>query len=840
MRSGVAEPKIPGYSIVERLGSGGFATVYRALDDESQTDWAIKVLHDHAAATDDLKRFERERTTMQALRHDNIVSVRSHGETEEGSHYTVLEYVGGGSVRDRIKANGSVHWSEALAIGVQISAALDIAHRSGVLHRDVKPANILLDGDTAKLTDFGIARLVGQSAVTAAQSIIGTLAYTPPELFHNKAFDGRGDIYQLGVTLYEMLLGRAPFTSAASENKATIIRRILENPAPPLAQFDIPIELSDLLDEVLAKESADRPQTAARFGERLREVQVVLGVAPATAVGAETEPFSVFDEPDSGSSEMPVSQETDLSAASNAPEAPPQFSIAKDSSATVDPAATIEPQATVDPDATIVEPMPQTTGVLHQTPSTPDPAPQQAPVVPTQPRTSEPAPAAAPPSQQPAAPRRNSARWLAAAGIALLAIAGVLIGTQLTGSSDDESAVDTESTAVNPSDDGPVEGQDETTPGPAVFVPFAQGVFTGPDQAEGVAFGSVTNSGGLTVVGASGGGTDVASQRPEFWTIGPSGGELQSDHRPEFASDAEAIVTGQRSWGIGVIDRETFLVVGDTTGAGGTDGLAWFGAVSGEFVAVTDDSFAGSGADSLRSAEADGSDSFLVAGRRTSADVAIPSLWQVTRTGGAWAGSEWTVLDIASSGAGTLHDVAIDGDLAAAVGVENIDGTDRAILKVRRDGQWQDLLAPLSDATLLGVTISGDRIVAVGMQDDDAGTPRPIAVIADPDGIGSLHNLPIRGSSGLVRDVVTRADGTVVAVGDDLDDATPGAGIWELIPGDELPDDRWTTRASGDLANIDGFVELWSISEFDDQLFVFGRTESDDQRPAGAWLLNLG
>ena len=836
----MAEPKIPGYSIVERLGSGGFATVYRALDDESQTDWAIKVLHDHAAATDDLKRFERERTTMQALRHDNIVAVRTHGETEEGLHYTVLEYVGGGSVRDRIKANGSVHWGEALTIGVQISAALDIAHRSGVLHRDVKPANILLDDDTAKLTDFGIARLVGQSAVTAAQSIIGTLAYTPPELFHNKAFDGRGDIYQLGVTLYEMLLGRAPFTSAASENKATIIRRILENPAPPLAQFDIPIELSDLLDEVLAKESADRPQTAARFGERLREVQVALGVTPATAVGAETEPFSVFDKPDSGSSEMPVSQETDLSAASNAPEAPPQFSIAKDSSATVDPAATIEPQATVDPDATIVEPMPQTTGVLHQTPSTPDPAPQQAPVVPTQPRTSEPAPAATTPSQQPAAPRRNSARWLAAAGIALLAIAGVLIGTQLTGSSDDESAVDTESTAVNPSDDGPLEGQDETTPGPAVFVPFAQGAFTGPDQAEGVAFGSVTNSGGLTIVGASGGGTDVASQRPEFWTIGPSGGELQSDHRPEFASDAEAIVTGQRSWGIGVIDRETFLVVGDTTGAGGTDGLAWFGAVSGEFVAVTDDSFAGSGADSLRSAEADGSDSFLVAGRRTSADVAIPSLWQVTRTGDAWAGSEWTVLDIASSGAGTLHDVAIDGDLAAAVGVENIDGTDRAILKVRRDGQWQDLLAPLSDATLLGVTISGDRIVAVGMQDDDAGTPRPIALVADPDGIGSLHNLPIRGSSGLVRDVVTRADGTVVAVGDDLDGATPGAGIWELIPGDELPDDRWTTRASGDLANIDGFVELWTISEFDDQLFVFGRTESDDQRPAGAWLLNLG
>ena len=817
----MAEPKIPGYSIVERLGSGGFATVYRALADESQTEWAIKVLHGHAAATDDLKRFQRERTTMQALRHDNIVSVHSHGETEDGMHFTVLEYVGGGSVRDSIRANGSMHWGEAMSIGVQICAALDIAHRNGVLHRDVKPANILLDDDTAKLTDFGIARLVGQTAVTKAQSIIGTLAYTPPELFHNKAFDGRGDIYQLGVTLYEMLLGRAPFTSAASENKATVIRRILENPAPPLAQFDIPTELSDLLDEVLAKDPADRPQTAARFGERLNAVEVALGRPATQPIGEVTAPFSVFDE-DSGvvdvedqvqppGTEPPSTAEPALEV--------PQFSIAEK-----------------DSDATIIEPLPEVTDVHGQTPPAVSPGPE--PILEHERAESLAPKPTVDATAAPASTERSAGRWPLAIGILLLVIAGVLIGTQLVGSGDDGGDVQTDATeGVVEDDAGDPEVDAVATP--TVFVPFAEEAFTGPDQPEGIAFGSVTNSGGLTIVGAAGSGTNAASQRPELWTVGPIDGELQSDHRPNFARDDSAITTGQRSWDIGVIDRETFLVVGDSTGDGGTDGLAWFGAISGQFIPVTDDSFVGSGADSLRSVEAVGQDSFLVAGRRTSAGVAIPSLWRVTRTTGAWADSEWVVLDIGTSGGGTLHDVAIDGDLAAAVGVENIDGVDSAIIKIRRSGEWQNLLAPIAGAELWGVTISGNRIVAVGTQ-DDSGSTTPIAIVADPDGIGSLHTLPLRGSTGIARDVLTRGDGTVIAVGNDDDAGISGGGIWELLPGDELPEDRWTTRASGDLASIDGFRELWSISEFDDQLFVFGRSEADGQRPAGAWMLNLG
>jgi len=289
----VAQPTIPGYSIVERIGSGGFASVYLATHDETEQNVAIKVLHDHTSNGADLTRFERERTTMRALNgHPNIVAIFDAGTTDDERHFTVLEYVGGGSVRDRIVQGGALQWANVVEIGVQICAALNVAHRSGVLHRDVKPANILLEENIAKLSDFGIARLIGQSQVTAAQSIIGTLAYTPPEVFHNKPFDGRGDIYQLGISLYEMLLGRAPFTSAAADNKAMIIRRILDNPAPPLAQFDVPLPLSDLLDEVLAKDPADRPQTAETFGRRLNEVEQALGRTP-TSIGDETESLSL-------------------------------------------------------------------------------------------------------------------------------------------------------------------------------------------------------------------------------------------------------------------------------------------------------------------------------------------------------------------------------------------------------------------------------------------------------------------------------------------------------------------------------------------------------------------
>ncbi len=274
----MAPPNIAGYTIDRTLGRGGFASVYLAHRDGDGQPVAIKVLYDHVAGTDALVRFDRERRSMSALsEHPNIVDVLDAGTTAD-DHYLVLEYAAGGSLKDRLARDGAMPWPEVVDVGIQICGALDAAHRIGVLHRDVKPANIFMDTSGAKLGDFGIARLIGSSDVTAAESIIGTLAYTPPETLRNSAFDGRGDIYQLGITLYELLLGRAPFRSGAADSKAVVIRRILEDPAPPLAQFDVPQPLSDLLAEVLAKDPADRPQTAAEFGRRLSDVGARLGM----------------------------------------------------------------------------------------------------------------------------------------------------------------------------------------------------------------------------------------------------------------------------------------------------------------------------------------------------------------------------------------------------------------------------------------------------------------------------------------------------------------------------------------------------------------------------------
>ena len=868
------DPSIPGYSIVEKLGSGGFATVYRALHADDGSEWAIKVLHDHATEGDDLRRFERERTTMQALSgQDNIVSVQDHGQTVEGLHYTVLEYVGGGSVRDRLKSGGAVHWAEAVSIGAQICAALDLAHRNGVLHRDVKPANILLDEGTAKLTDFGIARLVGQSAMTAAQSIIGTLAYTPPELFENGPFDGRGDIYQLGVTLYEMLLGRAPFTSSSAESKAMIIRRILEKPAPPLAQFDIPQPLSDLLDEVLAKDPADRPQTADRLRQRLNDVEVQLGRNPTTVTmfqegeAANQETVTFGADITTGASHSTIWDNEPQQAAA-APESesrfgkeplsdPPVVSLAAASDVPIASDVPVVPDISL-PDAnqTVVEPRPSNTTILGSSTAGVIPPvsiqreqPAAAPVSAHAPQVDTPQTTNEGSFEQGQPSRGNRWWWIAAAGVIVLAIGGGLLGRELAtdNSNANEPAVETVDDDSGDSDvsDDPEENEGDP-PAPSAFSTFAEAAFANPAGDQGVAFGSVANRFGLTVVGAAGDGDDIGSQRAQMWTVGPEAGELVSQHRMNFPSDADADTDTQRLWDIGVIDSEAFLVVGDEVGSGGTDGIAWFGSraggtdESGDFVAVSDASFSGSGTDSLRSVVADGDDRFLVAGQRTEGTTSVPAIWNVERNAGDWPAAQWTPVDVGGTGTGVLNDIAINGSTAVAVGFEDLEDGEAAIVKIRRGDDWEDLIAPLPDGRFWGVTITDDRIVIVGEVGANPAQRTPVAIVADLDGAGFVHDLPVRESSGIARDVIVTSTGAVVAVGDETDGDLRRGAVWELLTAEELLEDRWTTRLSTELqSQTEGFIELWSISEFDDQLFAFGRTESDDRRPAAAWMLDL-
>ncbi len=838
----MAQPTISGYTIGERLGSGGFASVYLATDDTSGQKVAIKVLHDHTSNPDDLRRFERERTTMHALSgHPNIVGVLDGGPTDTGDmHYTVLEYVEGGSVRDRLSAGGALHWANVVEIGVQICAALDVAHRSGVLHRDVKPANILLDDNIAKLTDFGIARLIGQSQVTAAQSIIGTLAYTPPEIFHNKPFDGRGDIYQLGISLYEMLLGRAPFTSAAADNKATIIRRILDNPAPPLAQFDVPQPISDLLDEVLAKDPADRPQTAESFGRRLNQVEVDLGRSP-TYVGPDTQSIAVetatITDPKLGAQTASPNEPDPLwpaQADPGAPDAAPTEAASTQYVSTPPPAPDVEPP--VDANITVVEPRPTSaTSVIPSAPSmslgTPGPAPSFY---------DEPTPAAPTPTAPEPSPRK---KW---PWIALLVLligaggAGVAVA-QLTGddTGDAQPPITDDGVDTDDTDPGDTDGTDDTdgdgdTPDEPLpqFDAIDDPAFTEASGSDGVIFGSVANSFGLTMVGAYGDGESIGDQHSVVWTLEPGTVKMQREFDPASRT---------RLWSIGVIDGQQFLAVGEIAGAGETDGAAWIGQNARILTQVTDPSFSGNAKDRLRIATFDngaGTDSYLVGGTRNLGGEPVLGLWEVDK-GETPEDVTWNTVNVGSGTPGIINDIATTQDIAAAVGKETTGTREDGIILVRRTGEgWNNLIVPIPNAEFFGVIISGERIIAVGVE-GGPNSKRPFAVVSDAAGNGQFHRLPtVDNAVGIAHDVDVVADGRVVAIGDiAVGDSRRGA-IWELLPAAELADDRWTTRATPELAAT-GYTELWNINEYRDAIYLFGRTETEDRRPAGAWQLRL-
>lgn len=878
-------PSIEGYTITERLGTGGFASVYLASNDDDGQLAAIKVLHAHSTDASDLRRFERERMTMQAFgNHPHIVSVFDSGETEGSEHYMVLEYVDGGSVRDLLKDRGALHWSDALRIAVQICSALDVAHRSGVLHRDVKPGNVLLKDDNAKLTDFGIARLIGQSQVTAAQSIIGTLAYTPPEVFHDRGFDGRGDIYQLGITMYEMLLGRAPFTSAAADNKATIIRRILDKPAPSIAPFDVPQPISDLLDEVLSKDPADRPQSVERLGQRLNEIERELGRTPtpmyrededsADSQGLTTDHPGGIDTIQAPT--MPIDMQAEMGQnptvdVGSSPESvwPAAAGSAVLAGRDADELATPTPPVVTPPDdynVTVAEPRPvDATSVIEERASVKvsnDRADESPAVEVEQPNEQAPEPA------EPAKAGRSRAPWLVLLlGLIIAGGVGALFllsgfgdepnGGTVTGEVEDPPVEDDseetpetnegegesetnegegegESEGEGDEDDGPAAVVDERSP---EFAPVDSEAFSEPEGTDGVIFGSVANSQGLTMVGSAGDGERVSDQRSIVWTLGTNGFAVQRDFDESGA---------HRMWSVGVIDGETFLAVGDGPGV---DGVAWTGTQAGSFGQVSNDDFTGAANDQLRVSIADPTqeNTFLVGGSRSVGSAAVTALWEVTGEP-SWQDPTWTRVDLGDVTTGVINDIAVDGEIAVAVGMETTNSQEAGTILIRRGETWSNLIQPQPNVQFFGVTISDGQIIAVGEQNTDA-FPTPVAVTSDADGVGLIHVLPIRAEdggieTGIARAVTALADGTILAVGDvdrrlDPEDAESDTdrdgAIWQYLPNEEV----WTTRASPDLV-VDGFTELWTINEWDGEVFVFGRTDTtDDRQPAGAWTLDL-
>jgi eukaryotic-like serine/threonine-protein kinase len=273
------------YRIIRKLGAGGMANVYLAEDQELGRRVAIKILDDRHAADDSfIERFRREAKNAAGLSHPNIVSIYDRGEAE-GTYYIAMEYLSGRSLKELIVSRGPTPIRIAIDYTRQMLAALGFAHRHGIVHRDIKPHNVVVDADgRLKVTDFGIARS-GASQMTEVGSIIGTAQYLSPEQARGSPVDQRSDVYSVGIVLYEMLTGTVPFTGETPLEIA--MKHLSEVPVPPSElREDVPDDLDLVVLRALAKDPEDRYQTAEEMNDDLARIQRGLSVSSETTDAA--------------------------------------------------------------------------------------------------------------------------------------------------------------------------------------------------------------------------------------------------------------------------------------------------------------------------------------------------------------------------------------------------------------------------------------------------------------------------------------------------------------------------------------------------------------------------
>ena len=269
----VADTLVDGrYRILERIGSGGMADVYRAQDTHLGREVALKILHRRFAQDSEfVERFRREASSAAGLQHPNVVGIYDRGD-HEGTYYIAMEHLSGRTLKDIIRTEGPLDQERAIELGLQILRAASFAHRHGVIHRDFKSQNVIVDEEgTAKVTDFGIAR-AGTSEITETGSIMGTAQYLSPEQAQGHAVTEASDLYSIGVILYEMLGGRLPFDG---DTAVSVALKHLSQPPSPLSQLrqDVHPSLEAVVMHALAKDPAQRYASADEFAEALAAAQ---------------------------------------------------------------------------------------------------------------------------------------------------------------------------------------------------------------------------------------------------------------------------------------------------------------------------------------------------------------------------------------------------------------------------------------------------------------------------------------------------------------------------------------------------------------------------------------